>query len=850
MEHSTASIFNIKFFEILCLIFLFGSFKSHAQVPTRFNHQAVVRDTLGQLMANRTLSLRISLEQSAGGASVVRYREVHQVTTNANGLFTLEVGGGTVEQGQMDSVNWSAGSVFLRTEVDPAGGQNYVLSSHRELLSVPYALHAKTAEVPGLPGPPGPSGSMPPGTQPGEMNYWNGSDWVSVPPGTRGQAFIFCDGVPTWGGCLPEVTTAAVSSIYADRASSGGIVVTDGGAAVSARGVAYGTASGPTISGSITTDGTGTGAFTSTLTGLNALTLYFVRAYASNSVGTVYGNEISFTTITLNYPNSCPGLASISDIDGNMYNTVLIGSQCWITTNLNVSRYRNGDSLSTGLNGSDWNNFSSGAYTSYDNVPANSQVFGKLYNHYAVADNRGICPTGWHVPTDGEWHTLVMFLDPVSDTTCHACAQSSVAGGHLKSTRSQPQLGGWNLPNIGGNNISGFSGLPGGERHDNSNFAGVNSIGVWWTSTLAGSSAWVRRLEYSTGSIYRDYARASVPRAMGFSVRCIKDSNSSGSTIFTTPVVNTVLTSSINSTSAIIVGNITADGGSSVVARGVAFGTSTSPSLSGNFTSNGQGMGTFNGMLNGLTPLTSYFARAYAINSVGTAYGNEVTFTTTAIPAFICGTSSITDVDGNSYATVQIGTQCWIQSNLKVSKYRDGSSIPNITDNTSWLQTNINGIGAWSHYNNDYNNDDFYGKLYNLYAVNDSRGLCPTGWHVPSDAEWNTLVRYLDPSAYTATVGGQSTNAGGALKSTSSWWNSPNTGATNSSGFTALPGGYRYGDYGGGSFSNVGNIGVWWSSLGGSSAAWGRELYNNSADVYRSFFEDPQSGYSVRCARD
>ena len=268
-----------------------GIVDTHAQVPTRFNHQAVVRDTLGQLMANRTLSLRISLEQSAGGASVVRYRELHQVTTNANGLFTLEVGGGTVEQGQMDSVNWSAGSVFLRTEVDPAGGQNYVLSSHRELLSVPYALyslHARNAPV---------------SPQAGQINYWNGTEWVTLPPGNSGSVLSMCNGVPVWGPCpnspsLATVSTLPVTQLTGFSASTGGNVTSDGGSPVTHKGVAYSDFPNPSISSSYTVDGSGTGSFVSILNNLTVNTTYYLRAYATNAVGTSYGSEKNITIST------------------------------------------------------------------------------------------------------------------------------------------------------------------------------------------------------------------------------------------------------------------------------------------------------------------------------------------------------------------------------------------------------------------------------------------------------------------------------------------------------------------------------------------------------------------------
>jgi hypothetical protein len=139
-------------------------------------------------------------------------------------------------------------------------------------------------------------GGLQPGSQPGQLLYWNGTAWVSVPPGNRGQSLIFCDSMPTWGGCLPQVTTSAITNIMGNVASTGGVVTSDGGSMVSARGVAYGTTVNPTLSDSLTNNGTGSGPFSSLLTGLSIATTYYVRAYATNGVGTSYGNELSFTT--------------------------------------------------------------------------------------------------------------------------------------------------------------------------------------------------------------------------------------------------------------------------------------------------------------------------------------------------------------------------------------------------------------------------------------------------------------------------------------------------------------------------------------------------------------------------
>ncbi len=197
---------------------------------------------------------------------------------------------------------------------------------------------------------------------------------------------------------------------------------------------------------------------------------------------------------------------------------------------------------------------------------------------------------------------------------------------------------------------------------------------------------------------------------------------------------------------------------------------------------------------------------------------------------------NIDDVDGNSYKTVYIGNQQWMAENLKVSKYNDGSDIPNVTD---WGNLTT---GAWTYYNNDAANNDKYGKLYNWYAVspttNGNKNICPTGWHVPTDAEWTVLTDYL---------GGESV-AGGKMKEVGTIsWNSPNTDATNTSLFTGLPGGYRGVS---GNSVEIGNIGYWWSSTEyTSSLSWSRYLNNNDGNVFK-YNVGMHDGFSIRCLKD
>ena len=201
---------------------------------------------------------------------------------------------------------------------------------------------------------------------------------------------------------------------------------------------------------------------------------------------------------------------------------------------------------------------------------------------------------------------------------------------------------------------------------------------------------------------------------------------------------------------------------------------------------------------------------------------------------------NISDAEGNSYKTVTIGTQTWMAENLKVSKYSDGTTIPNITDNTQWQN---NTTGAWAYYNNDAANNAKYGKLYNWYAVskttNGYKNVCPTGWHVPTDAEWTVLTDYL---------GGASV-AGGKLKEVGTTnWNSPNLYATNTSLFSALPGGCRnsLGFY----KDTIGTNGFWWtSSEYNTGNAWNRYLGSNYDTAGRGTIYK-NDGLSVRCLKD
>lgn len=309
-------------------------------------------------------------------------------------------------------------------------------------------------------------------------------------------------------------------------------------------------------------------------------------------------------------------------------------------------------------------------------------------------------------------------------------------------------------------------------------------------------------------------------------------------TLTTLPITN--LTSNTASSG----GNITNDGGTPITQRGVVWSTSPNPTTADSFTIEGNGTGSFSSEVTGLSENITYYLRAYATNSDGTAYGNELSFN-----LIISNPGTGVTFDGYTYSSIVLGNgQEWMAENLRTTIYANGDPIPNIADSNQWYNLTTD---AWCHYNNDSQYEYPYGKLYNWNAVNDSRNVCPIGWHVPTYAEWCFFINYLDPTANGGnnTVGGSNENtAGGKMKSIGTQhWLYPNTGATNESGFSGLPGGGRYHE---GQFSTMGNAGHWWSSSEVSSyLASTCALVYDVSDVFNADF-DVRLGLSVRCLKD
>lgn len=303
-----------------------------------------------------------------------------------------------------------------------------------------------------------------------------------------------------------------------------------------------------------------------------------------------------------------------------------------------------------------------------------------------------------------------------------------------------------------------------------------------------------------------------------------------GSVTLVAPTVETMSAYSESQDGAFVYWGIQNKGGSKIKASGVVWSTSPNPTvnLATKIVDTVTVINTYNTVLTGLTPGTKYYVRAYATNSDGTGYGTELSFTTMPLQV------PVTDADGNVYNTVTIGSQVWFASNLRTTKYNDNTFIPKVWDEMAW--TNLSTPGYTWYSNDSLTYANYTGALYNFFAVNTGK-LCPTGWHVPTEADWMTL----------ATTLGGATIAGGELKEAGVvHWLSPNTGATNSSGFTALPGGLRVYM---GPYSGIGQSANFWSSSRISVDPTSVTLGTGAADMMIQMSFD-KMGMSVRCMKD
>lgn len=389
----------------------------------------------------------------------------------------------------------------------------------------------------------------------------------------------------------PVVTTINITSVTRTSAVSGGNVTSDGGAALTARGICWGTVSNPTISNSKTTDGTGTGVFSSNITGLSPNSTYYIKAYATNSEGTGYGNELSFTTnpiavgtITTTQVTSIKTTTAISggNITDDGGSSITIRGVCWSTaTNPTIADNKTSDGGGTG------------SFTS---------------NLTGLA-----AQTTYHIRAYATNNAGTAYGSEVSFTT-NTTAIPTLTTSSVTSITSSTAVSGGNITDDGGVAVTSrgvcWSTSTNPTIADNKTSNGIGS-GIF-TSNITG-------LTPATTYYVRAYATNNLGTAYGDEL--------SFKSLVGLPVLTTSAISSVTSTSAVSGGNITSAGGGTISARGVCWGTSTNPTISGSHTSDGTGTGSFTSNITQLVVNTKYYLRAYATNEAGTSYGNQLSFT-------------------------------------------------------------------------------------------------------------------------------------------------------------------------------------------------------------------------------
>ena len=320
---------------------------------------------------------------------------------------------------------------------------------------------------------------------------------------------------------------------------------------------------------------------------------------------------------------------------------------------------------------------------------------------------------------------------------------------------------------------------------------------------------------------------------------------------FTVPLVETLGVHTITEYSAIAGGMVRDDGGSEITSYGICWDTEQNPTIEGMHKEFSEGTSPFFSSIKNLELRTIYYVKAFAINSTGLAYGDEVMFRTNDTP--------VTDIDGNVYPTVVIGEQTWMARNLEVTRYANGTLVPFTPEDEWWDSLRVNEKG-FCYFNNLSSNGNTLGALYSWNAAvngQDSldpelfpiQGVCPDGWHLPSDGDWKELEVALGMTALAADSTGWRGNIGGLLKSTGiNSWLIPNTGATNETRFSALAAGDRFpkGDYSNLHFSTF----YWTSSNYNQDNAWARALGYYVTTMYRGHQDSKEFGFSVRCVRD
>ena len=609
---------------------------------------------------------------------------------------------------------------------------------------------------------------------------------------------------------------------------------------------------------------------------------------------------------------------SAATMDGYTYAVTQIGDECWFAENLRTTVYNDGTTIPQLTESADWAGTTSGGWCAYDNVAANADLYGNLYNWYAVDNGKGLCPAGWHVASNSDWAGMIGYVSGENP---------GVGSGVLLKATS-----GWN-DNGNGLDSYGFAALPGGFRLDGVNFGSLGTFGIWWTSDAVGESG-ISYEVYSSTDELGDYSGYSFQ--FGMSVRCILDDTQSSLEGCMDPAAcNYDITATIEDGSCLFVvdaigvcggpciEDVDEDGicddvddcigtldvcgvcngpgipegdcdcfGNQLDAAGVCGGSCAALSSCPDLDQDGiVGVGDILIILGefGTECETSQYGCTLPeyLEFDPDATVNDGSCVTLLVsgctdPDYAefnpaanaedgsCSTLTCSGLnptmDGYTYDVVEIGSQCWFAENLRTTLYADGTPIPAGLTVSEWGLTTegataVYGEGSIECYvyypeMNDYVLDfvgcdeeqslAVYGRLYNGYAAIDSRGLCPNGWHVPTDEDWLLLELELGMSASDAnSAGWRGTDEGTQLKSATGWLFGGN--GTDAVGFSAFPGGYLgfNADY----YYDSGNYCSFLCSSFVDGNVWYRDVEAGSHKINRTL-ASPNWGVSVRCLRD
>ncbi len=502
MIQNNRSVFK-KGVTLLLLIFLFSKLYSH--VPDSMSYQMVIRGANNEIVSNSRLNIKVEILK--GASMQLFYAEEHlNVLSNANGLVTIIVGNGTpISFQQFRDINWAEGIFFIRSSFDLGNG--YTISGTQQLLTVPYAFYAGESYVSQYSHYADSAGNVPVGNHNGDILYWDSStqSWVIIPAGAEGTVLTMGPNqIPTWNtpsalsNSPPTIVTTPITQIGKFSAMSGGTITDAGSSGVNISGICWSkTHNHPTTNDTHTTDGGGFGSFVSQAFVLEENTTYYLRAYATNSIGTGYGNVVTFKT------DSFPHCGVVTDYEGHEYKTIVIGTQCWMRENLRTlkeNNYSTSVSLQTGTSTT-----TSSSYAYYPNRDAgNFEEYGLLYNMYAALR---VCPTGWHLPTDNDLTTLRSYLG------------SSLAGYKMKEIGTEH----WNTPNYA-DNSSGFFARGAGYITENNVY--FKNISRFYADPETPGAGYYKNYSLSNSTYtltISNVSSSSNGPSWAYAVRCIKD---------------------------------------------------------------------------------------------------------------------------------------------------------------------------------------------------------------------------------------------------------------------------------------------------------------------------------------